>query len=141
MINRPSRQRRRSKPASLLRRPGHWSRAIVVLFLAGAAPAALAQEDRCYPGLDCPEDLPHGAEPRGGNAPPGYPPARSDQGYPYPEGGPTYPPQQTQGFQLPSFCCTLAGRFGPLPNYGAGPGEFCWIAHPLLGQVYGQACY
>jgi hypothetical protein len=123
---------------------------VIALTLLGAETPACAQQDRCYPGLDCPEDLPDRSAGPGQNEPPRAPPPYPQQRNPnppapYPEPGETYPQYptqtQTQQLRLPNFCCTTYGRFGPIPNYGAGPGSYCWVMHPVAGMIYGQACY
>ena len=40
----------------------------------------------------------------------------------------------------PQFCCTPAGRMGPLNLGGAGPGQLCQVPTPA-GFLRGQACY
>ncbi len=51
-------------------------------------------------------------------------------------GGMAYTPQQ-----LPSYCCTPAGKIGPLPNFGIGVGQYCTATLPTGLPVAGQACY
>lgn len=87
--------------------------------------------------------------------------------YPFPQyGQPQFPPQQQQfppqqqfpmpqspyggqavgggypggGQPLPSFCCTNAGKLGPLYNPGIPAGGMCTAPTPY-GQIPGQACY
>jgi hypothetical protein len=43
-------------------------------------------------------------------------------------------------FSPPQFCCTPAGRMGPLNLGGAGPGQVCQVPTPA-GFMQGQACY
>jgi hypothetical protein len=40
----------------------------------------------------------------------------------------------------PQFCCTPAGRVGPLNLGGAARGQICQVTTPA-GPVRGQACY
>jgi hypothetical protein len=40
----------------------------------------------------------------------------------------------------PSYCCTMAGRFGPFPNPGWPEGSPCW-SQTLYGPMQGMACY
>ena len=42
--------------------------------------------------------------------------------------------------QLPAFCCTPAGKFGPFQNNGIPVGGSCY-ANTVYGAAYGQACY
>lgn len=41
---------------------------------------------------------------------------------------------------FPQFCCTPAGRIGPIPNNSVKAGQMCQ-ARTAAGMVSGQACY
>jgi hypothetical protein len=44
------------------------------------------------------------------------------------------------GESVPHYCCTSAGRIGPLPNMNAAPGKACQATTPA-GLASGQACF
>lgn len=122
---------------------------------------ATAQQDKCYPGLDCPEDLPKRGEDV--NPPPPQPRqqphpndsttgrSRPSKSYPTPpdncdpcEGPgniPLYGPPPPYSRPTPPilFCCTQLGKFGPKfdPN---GPGASCYVPTPA-GVAFGITCY
>ena len=124
-----------------------WATIAVAVLVLFAAQPLFAQQNKCYPGLDCPDDIPGG----GNNPPPAYNPA------PAPAPAPAPQPQYSQDCSNPykdlvglmmgaatgpsctrraTHCCFADGTYIPLNvpesiNYG----DYCVGTMTMYGTV------